>query len=81
MILSDFLSRQSTDDRNPHEIIPISFDTQAILRDRYYNIGQVKESRYLIQTLSQVKTSGIELLAAHEIDKGVNPRVKPEKQT
>ena len=25
MVLSDFLSRQKTDDSNPHEIIPISF--------------------------------------------------------
>ena len=47
--MSDFLSRQGTDNSNPHEIIPISFDMQAILRDRYYNIGQEKESRYLIQ--------------------------------
>ena len=54
MILSDFLSRQRTDDSNPHEIIPISFDMQAILRDRYYNVEQEKESRYLIQTQPQV---------------------------
>ena len=50
MILSDFLSRQRTDDSNPHEIIPISFDMQAILRDRHYNIWQEKESRYPKQT-------------------------------
>ena len=43
MILSDFLSRQRRDDSDPHEIILISFDMQAILRDRYYNIAQ--ESR------------------------------------
>ena len=40
MILSDFLSRQRTDNSNPHEITPISFDMQAILRDRHYNTGQ-----------------------------------------
>ena len=27
MVLSDFLSRQKNDDSNPHEIIPISFNT------------------------------------------------------
>ena len=43
MILSDFLSRQITDNSNPHEIIPISFDMQAILKDRYYNIGSDKK--------------------------------------
>ena len=48
MILSNFLSRQMTDNSNPHEIIPISFDMQAILKDRYYNVGN--DSKYLIQT-------------------------------
>ena len=65
MILSDFLSRQRTDDSNPQEIIPIQFDMQAILRDRYYNIGQEKESRYLLQTQSQAKTTTIKLLGVH----------------
>ena len=50
MILSDFLPRQRMDNSNLHEIIPISFDMQAILKDRYYNAIQKKESRYLIQT-------------------------------
>ena len=80
MILSDFLPRQRTDDSNLYEIIPISFDMQAILRDRYYNLGHEKESRYLIQTWSQTKTSGIEVPAVHGVDKGVDPSVKPEKQ-
>ena len=79
MILSDFLSRQRTGNSNPHEIIPRSFDTQTILRDRYYNVGQEKESSYLIQTESQTKTSGIKLLAVHGSDKGVDPSVKLEK--
>ena len=61
MILSDFSSRQRTDDSNPHETIPISFDMQAILRDKYYNVGKEKDSRYLIQTWSQAKASGIKL--------------------
>ena len=64
---------------NPHEIIPISFDMQAILRDRYYNVGQEKESRYLIQTWSQAKTSGIKLPEVHGVNKNVDPGVKPEK--
>ena len=59
MILSDFLSRQRTDNGNSHEIILISFDMQAILKDRYYNVG--KNSRYLIQMWSQAKASGIKL--------------------
>ena len=61
MILSDFLSRQRMDVSNQHEIIPISFDMQTILRDRYLNVGQEKDSRYLIQTWSQAKASGVKL--------------------
>ena len=40
-----------TDKSNPHEIIPISFDMKAILKDRHYNVGN--KSRYLVQTQSQ----------------------------
>ena len=53
---------------------------QAILRGRYYNIGQEKESRYVIQTWSQARTIGIKLLALHGVNKGVDLSVKPEKQ-
>ena len=70
MILSDFLSRQRVDKSNPHEIIPISFDVKAILKERYYNIGN--ESRYLVQTCCQAKGSGIKLPEVH----GVNKRYK-----
>ena len=59
MILSDFLSRQKNDDSNPHEIIPISFNMCQILDDNYYN------EKYLIQTRSQTKTSGIKIPEVH----------------
>ena len=32
MVLSDFLLRQSKDDSNPHEIIPISFNMHKVLQ-------------------------------------------------
>ena len=53
---------------------------QAILRDRYCNVEQEKESRYLIQTWSQAKTSGIKLSEVHGINKGVDQilRVSPD---
>ena len=76
MILSDFLSRQMVDKSNPHEIIPISFDMKAVLKERYYNIGN--ESRYLVQTCSQAKDSGIKLSEVHSVNKGINPDLKPE---
>ena len=78
MILSDFLSRQMIDKCNPDEIIPISSDMKAILKDRYYNIGN--ESRYLVQTCSQAKDSGIKLPEVLCVDKGINPNIKRERQ-
>ena len=74
-----FYQDKGTGDSNPHKIMLISFDMPAILKDRCYNIAQEKESRYLIQTYSQSKTSGIKLLALHGVDKGVDPSAKPEK--
>ena len=38
MVLSDFPSRQKTDDSNPHEIIPISFSLRKVLHESYYKI-------------------------------------------
>ena len=78
MILSDFLSRQMIDKSNPHDFIPISFNMKAILKDRYYNVGD--ENRYLVQTHSQAKDSGIKLPEVHSVDTGINPDIKPERQ-
>ena len=81
MILTDFLSRQRVDDSNPHEIIPISFNMRNVLRDRYYNIKNIKtKDNYLVQTRSQVKSSGVNLTEVHGGDKGIEPHVKQEKQ-
>ena len=77
MILSDFLSRQGTDKSDPHEIIPISFDMKAILNDIYYNVEE-EESKYLVQTHSQTKDSGIKIPEVHGAKKGVDPNLRPE---
>ena len=66
MILSDFLSRQKVDRSNPHEVIPILFDMKAILKNKYYNVGN--ESRYLVQTCSQIRDRGIKLPEVHGVD-------------
>ena len=78
MILSDFLSRQKHEDSNQHEIIPISFDRCSVLQERYYKIGN--SERYLVQTWSQTKSSGIKLPEAHGMSKSLNHNVQPEKQ-
>ena len=76
MILHDSLSRQGIDRGNPHEIIPISFDMKTILNDKYYSVG--RESRYLVQTCSQVKDRGTRLPEVHGAVKGVDLDLKPE---
>ena len=38
MVLSDFLSRQKTDDSNPHKIIPISFTLKSQVGNHFYQI-------------------------------------------
>ena len=78
IILSDFLSRQNVDDSNLHEIIPISFNLRTVLQDKYYNLEEEKE-RYMIQTRSQTKASGVKLPEVHRTRKGLDPHKLPEK--
>ena len=78
MVLSDFLSRQNHDDSNPHEIILISFNMYQVLCEKYYNIGRTEN--YLVQTQSQMKSSGIKLPKVHGMRKNLDPYILPEKQ-
>ena len=84
MVLSDFLSRQMMDDSNPHEIIPISFTLKSQVSNHIYQINnknnQVETNKYLMQTRSQAKSSGIKVPEIHGANKGLNPHVKPGKQ-
>ena len=82
MVLSDFLSRQKTDTSNPHEIIPISFNLR---HENYYRLREVTEptntrtGKFLVQTRSQVKSSGVQLPEVHRVKKSLVPYLKPEK--
>ena len=84
MVLCDFLSRQKTDDSNPHELIPISFMLRNQVDNHFYQIdnknSQPKIDRYLVQTRSQVKSSGIKLPEIHGANKSLDPHVQPGKQ-
>ena len=84
MVLSDFLSRQKMDDSNPHELIPISFMLRSQTDNHFYRIdnktNQPRNDRYLVQTRSQVKSSGIKLPEIHGANKGLDPHVQPGKQ-
>ena len=84
MVLSDFLSRQKTDDSNPHELIPISFLLKSQVSNHFYRIDNEvivpRNDRYLVQTRSQVRSSGIRLPEIHGVNKGLDPHTQPGKQ-
>ena len=79
MILSDFLSRQNVDYSNPCKIIPISFNLSTVLQDKYYSLEGENE-KYMIQSRSQMKASGVQLPEVHGSRKGLDPHKIPEKQ-
>ena len=84
MVLSDFLSRQKTDDINPHKFIPILFTLISQLDNHFYQTNsrtdQPKTDEYLVQTRSQAKSSSIKIPEIHGANKGLDPHVKPGKQ-
>ena len=75
MVLCDFLSRQNSDNSNPHEIIPISFNIYQVLHEKYYNA-----ENYLVQTRSQARSSGIKLPDIHGVGRNLDPNIKAEEQ-
>ena len=84
MVLSNFLSRQQTDDSNPHELIPILFLLADQVSDYFYcidnEISLPSKDKYLVQTRSQVRSSGIRLPEIHGANKGLDPHMQPGKQ-
>ena len=84
MVLTDFLSRQKSDNSNPHELFPISFSLKDQVSDYSYRINNEinlpSKDKYLVQTRSQVRSSGIRLPEIHSANKGLDPHVQPGKQ-
>ena len=84
IVLSNFLSRQKTDDSNPHELIPISFSLKDQVSDYFYCIDNEnnlpRKDKYMVQTRSQVRSSGIRLPEIHGANKGLDPHAQPGKQ-
>ena len=72
------------DDSDPHELIPISFLLRDQVSDYLYHIDNEmnlpKKDKYLVQTRSQVRSSGIKLPEIHGANKGLDPHVQPGKQ-
>ena len=79
MILSDFLSRQKINDGDTNEIIPISFNMRLVLQDKYYSLDKEKE-KFMVQSRSQTKASGVQLPEVHGSRKRLDPHKIPEKQ-
>ena len=76
MALSDFLLRQQVDDSDQHKIIPISFNMRETPKQKYY---EVEEDKFLVQTRSQTKSSGIKLPAVHSATRTFVSHEIPEK--
>ena len=80
MILSDFLSRQKTDDSNPHEIILISL-IMRVLQENYYNLGNTTEDdKYLVQMRFQTKSRGVELPEVNGVGNSLVLHIRSERQ-
>ena len=50
-----------------------------VLQDKYYNIDEDRE-KYMVQTRSQMKASGVQLPDVHGSRKRLDPHKIPEKQ-
>ena len=59
------------------EIIPISFNMRSVLQDKYYNLDEDRE-KYMVQTRSQMKSSGVQLPEVHGSRKRLDPHKIPE---
>ena len=53
---------------------------QGILQSKYYNLGENKVGKYLLQTRSQAKSRGIKMPEEHGIGKGIDLNILQEKQ-
>ena len=73
-----FLSRQTCDTSDPHEIIPISFNMYNALHENYYRNDHI--DRYLVQALSQTKAVGVKLPEVHGTRKTISTHSPIEKQ-
>ena len=81
MLLSDFLSRQKTDNSNLHEIIPLSFSLKRVLLENYYRLNDLTETdKYLVQIRSHKRLSGTKVPEVHGVDRGLILQVKTEHQ-
>ena len=78
IILSDYLSRHRQKDRDPSELIPISFYCLKVYRG--FIDDKIGEDIFCIKTRSSTKVSG-EVGELHGANKSLDPNYKPEHQS
>ena len=78
MILADYLSRNSSKDMDPSELIPISFCCTDMCRALLDT--EAGSAMYKIGTRSSTKASGEKPPEVHSADKALDPNLKPEHQ-
>ena len=77
MKLCDFLSRIDVDRGNPGELVPISFNSFAMLNTiRKATLHQA--NKLLVTTRSGTKAAGTTLPPVYGVQKHLDPAVKPE---
>ena len=74
MVLSDFLSRQLGDKSDPHQIIPISFNINEVLKESCQNNAK---AAFMAQTRSQSK--GLKAPMAKRSPNSINKKVQEIK--
>ena len=80
MVLNDFLSRMEGDKFDPHEFIPISFNSHSILTGHYLTFFKLLSGMYRVVTRSQTKAVGTEILKVHRANKVVDPAMNLEEK-
>ena len=53
---------------------------KSVLQNKYYNVNE-NEEKYMVQTRSQTKASGVQLPEVHGSRKRLDPHKIPEKQS
>ena len=80
MVLADYLSRHRTRDRDPSELIPISFCSLEIYKSMI-ETGDYQTEKYHIHTRAKAREAGETVPDVHGAHKPIDPSYKPEHQS
>ncbi len=93
MILADWLSRTGTNTRNPHELVPVSFEPRQIITQIQrtkldeFSVTVCRSSEkpkkrqkpeFQALTRGQAKAENVQMPEVHGAQKGLDPAKKPE---